>query len=740
MGWFDEKVSRRLKYDDASLEDSFLEIAGAVMGKRMSDALNDERQKTKDAIDDILKFYKAKSREVPESIKDMNEVLEYLMRPYGIMRRNVELEAGWPKDAAGAMLGVRTDTGNVVALIPDRFSGYVFYDEKTGKRRKIRKEDEKLIDKEALAFYKPFPLTSMGITSLLKYIWDNITISDLVLYAATALVIALIGTLSPRLNKILFSDVITTGSMQMLMGITIFMICIMLSQAVFGAVQSLFMARISTKLNINVEAATMMRILSLPVSFFNRYSSGELSKRSQYIGVLVKQLFSMAVSTGLSSLFSLIYIAQIFEYAPSLVIPSVLVTVATVTLSVITSLLQMGITKRKMELASKENGMCYAMISGIQKIKITGSEKRAFARWGKLYAEEARLTYNPPAFIRINQVITTAISLAGTIVIYIVAIKEGVTVSEYYAFNSAYGMVSGAFTSLAGIAVQVAQIRPILEMARQILQEVPEIAEEKEVVEEMRGGVELSNISFRYNENMPLVLENLSLRINPGQYVAIVGKTGCGKSTLVRILLGFEKPQKGAVYYDGKDIEKLDLKSLRRKIGTVMQNGKLLSGNIYSNIVISAPQLTLSDAWEAAELAGIAEDIRRMPMGMHTYISEGHGGISGGQRQRLMIARAIAPKPRILIFDEATSALDNITQKHVSESLDSLDCTRIVIAHRLSTIKNCNRIIVMDGGRIIEDGTYDELIKKEGYFAELVERQKLETEGHGGAVNGNTGS
>jgi ABC-type bacteriocin/lantibiotic exporter with double-glycine peptidase domain len=225
---------------------------------------------------------------------------------------------------------------------------------------------------------------------------------------------------------------------------------------------------------------------------------------------------------------------------------------------------------------------------------------------------------------------------------------------------------------------------------------------------------------------MPLVLDNVSFTIGAGEYVAIVGKTGCGKSTLMRILLGFEKPQKGAVYYDGKDLEQLDLKSLRRKIGTVMQNGKLFSGDIYSNIVISAPWLTMDRAWEAAEMAGMADDIRDMPMGMFTLISEGQGGISGGQRQRIMIARAIAPKPKILMFDEATSALDNITQKTVSDSLESLKCTRIVIAHRLSTIRHCDRIIVLQDGKIAEDGTYDELIAKNGYFAELVERQRVD--------------
>jgi ABC-type bacteriocin/lantibiotic exporter with double-glycine peptidase domain len=205
-----------------------------------------------------------------------------------------------------------------------------------------------------------------------------------------------------------------------------------------------------------------------------------------------------------------------------------------------------------------------------------------------------------------------------------------------------------------------------------------------------------------------------------------VGASGCGKSTLLRLLLGFEQPGKGAIYYDGRDMKSIDLKSLRRNIGCVIQNGKLMAASIYQNIIVSAPTLTLAQAWEAAEMAGIAEDIRAMPMGMHTIVLEGGGGISGGQKQRLLIARAIAAKPKILFLDEATSALDNITQKHVSESIDKLKCTRIVIAHRLSTIKQCDRIITLEKGKIVEDGTYDGLIALNGKFAELVERQRLD--------------
>ncbi len=296
------------------------------------------------------------------------------------------------------------------------------------------------------------------------------------------------------------------------------------------------------------------------------------------------------------------------------------------------------------------------------------------------------------------------------------------------AFSASFGLVNGAMMSLAGVATSLANIKPLMEMVEPLLKTVPEMGENKQVVTRLTGSIEINNVSFRYNEEMSLVLDNLSLKIPAGQYVAIVGKTGCGKSTLMRLLLGFETPQRGAIYYDGQDIARLDLRSLRQHIGAVTQNGRLFAGDIFSNIVVSAPWLTLDDAWQAAELAGIADDIRAMPMGMQTMISEGSGGISGGQRQRLMIARAVVPKPRVLMFDEATSALDNITQKQVSEALDSLRSTRIVIAHRLSTIRNCDRIIVLENGKIAEDGTYEELIQKGAYFAELVKRQRLDDE------------
>ena len=726
MGWFDEQIKQRKQNDNDVFSDSFANIAGAVMGSRVSAALKDNRAQAKDAMDEILKFYHVKSREVPESITDVNEQLEYLMRPYGIMRRNVNLDKGWYKDAIGAMLAVRKSDGTVAALIPTGISGYSYVDYETGKRIKINRKNQNQFETEAIAFYKPFPLKKIGIPELIRYMIQTLSVSDFVLVGIVTLGVTLLGMLSPKLNNIIFSDVIESGSMRLLLAVTVFLICVTVSQLMITAAKSLIMARINTKMSVSVQAATMMRVLSLPADFFKKYSSGELSSRSQHINSLCNMIISTVLSAGLTSVFSLVYISQIFVYAPALVVPALLIIVATVLFSLVSTLVQMRISKRQMELASKESGMSYALISGVQKIKLAGAEKRAFARWGNLYAKEAELSYNPPLLIKLNTVITTVITLIGTLVMYCAAVKSQVSVADYYAFNTAYGMVSGAFTSFVGIALTLAQIKPIMDMAKPILETVPEVSEGKQMITRLSGGVELNNVSFRYNANMPLVLDNISLKIRPGQYVAIVGATGSGKSTLMRLMLGFETPDKGAVYYDGKDLSTLDLKSLRKKIGVVMQDGKLFQGDIYSNIVISAPWLTLDDAWEAAELAGIAEDIRRMPMGMQTVISEGTGGVSGGQRQRLMIARAIAPKPKILMFDEATSALDNLTQKKVSDSLDSLQCTRVVIAHRLSTIRQCDRIIVLDKGNIIEDGNYEELIEKNGYFAELVSRQRLD--------------
>ena len=729
MGWFTEQIRQRTENDQNVLEDSFFRMASVVMDKWDANRLEDERLIAKEAIDDILKFYHQKPVEIPDTIRDVNDQLEYVLRPTGLMTREVELEEGWQNDAYGPMLGYLKEAGTAVALLPGTIYGYYFKDPATGKRTRITRKTTRLFSREALCFYQPLPMKKLGIPDLLKYMKNSITHGDLVVIVLATLAVQLVGMIEPRVYSLVTGKILEGHNMNLMAGVGVFLLTSAFAAQLIGLVRSLLMQRINTKTSQAVQASVMMRILSLPVSFFRRYSSGELSSRAGSVNSLCSMMLNNILSIGLSSLLSLLYVAQIFSFAPALVWPSLLIILATVVMSLAVSLVQIGISRKRMKLSAEEQGMSYAVMNGIQKIRLSGSEKRVFARWGRLYAKGAQLEYNPPLFLKINTVITTAISLIGTIVLYYLAIQTNVGVSQYYAFTAAYGRVMGAFSALAGIAVSVASIRPVLEMAEPILKAEPEVAADKQPVDRVTGHIEMSHVSFRYEENTPYVLNDLSLDIKAGEYVAIVGRTGCGKSTLVRLLLGFEKPEKGGIFYDRHDLNSIDPRSLRKHIGVVIQNGQLFQGDIFSNITISAPDLTLDEAWEAAEMAGIAQDIRDMPMGMQTLISEGQGGISGGQKQRLMIARAVAPKPSILIFDEATSALDNKTQKQVSGALDKLNCTRIVIAHRLSTIRNCDRILVMDKGTIIEEGTYDDLIAQNGHFAELVARQRLDAAG-----------
>lgn len=727
MGWFDNQIKTRRQADQQLLDDSFIKVAGVIMGQRNAEKIGDQRIVTKNAIDEILKYYHYKTSDLPASIKSADDQLDYCLRPHGVMRRNVKLTSGWYKDCYGPVLGFLEESGIPVALLPGQVRGYYYKDPETGKRFKLNRNTEKKISEDAICFYRPLPQKKLTIPDLLIYMKNCITFSDLVHVIGAALAVTFIGLLMPRLTATLTGAVLQSGRTDALIGIAICILCVSFSTQLLSSVSSFISSRINTKTSLGVQASMMMRLMSLPANFFRKYSAGELRSRSQSVNQLCSILMGMVMSTGLSSLASLMYITQIFSYTPMLVIPSLMIIIVTVVFSTISTIVQIKINKKIMEHGAKESGMSYSMITGIQKIKLAGAEKRIFAKWLDLYAEGAELTYNPPMFIKINGVIATAISLISNIVLYYLAVKSGIGQSSYFAFTAAYGMLSGAFMSLSGMALSAARIKPILEMAEPFLKTEPETSDNKEIITQITGSVEIEHVSFRYGDDLPLVIDDLSIKIKPGEYVAIVGKTGCGKSTLMRLLLGFEKPEKGSVRFDGKDINTVDLPSLRKKIGTVMQDAGLFQGDIYSNIVITAPELTLDAAWEAAEKAGIADDIRAMPMGMNTIISEGQGGISGGQRQRLMIARAIAPKPKLLMFDEATSALDNKTQKQVSEALDSMGCTRIVIAHRLSTIRHCDRILVIDGGRIIEDGNYDELIAKNGYFAELVERQRLDS-------------
>ena len=725
MGWFDQQIEYRKKREREHLAEAYDNLSRSITGRKVSYAFA-EGADVNDAIAQLLKYFGIKQKEIPAKVKNLEDRLDYLLSASGIMYREVILQKGWHQDATGAMITRLREDGSVVAVLPAPLGGYEYTNPRTGKRIRITGAEEKKIGEEAFCFYRPLPQRRISVRDLFQYMAGVLNGWDYISFGMAALMITLVGMLMPKLNHILMNEVVRSGSSQLLAAVMSFMLFASIGSLVLSIVRQMLLSRINIKLNLNVQAAVMMRVLSLPADFFKKYSSGELNQYLTYMNSLCDQLVNTILSTGITGIFSLIYLTQIFAYARSLVIPSLLVTISTVLIGMAASIMQIAVNEESMRLSAKEKGMTYALIEGIQKIRLSGAENRAFIKWTDLYAREAALLYNKPAFIRLNTVITTAVSLAGTIVMYYIAVRSGVTVADYYAFNTAYAYIAAAFSSIASVSMTVASIKPSLDIIRPLLEAEPELQENKETVTNISGQIELSHVTFRYSKDGPAILDDLNLTIRARQYVAICGRTGCGKSTLVRLLLGFEKPQKGAIFYDRKDMSKLDLHSLRKLIGTVMQDGFLFNGSIFENISVSAPSMTLEEAWEVAETAGLADDIRAMPMGMHTVLQEGKGGISGGQRQRLMIARALAQKPKILLFDEATSALDNITQKQISDALDRMKCTRIVIAHRLSTIQHCDRILVLEGGKIAEEGTYEELISRGGYFAELVSRQRVD--------------
>ena len=705
-GWFDEQLRTRISADEDAFSEAFAEIAAPLLDSRTGIVGGS-------AMEEIADYFgvphKAGSIETPADI----------FRAGGVMFRPVTLPKGWYKDASGVYLA-KTKDGQLAALF-SKMSGYRYIDHASGKTIKLNAQTQRNLQSEAVCFYRPLPARKLGVKDLAAYIFKSIPVWEFVYIVLVTLAVVLVSMVAPAITRNIYSELIYSGNVGAVASAMVFIVCAGISGALLQIARGLAQSRIELK---TVRAAVMMRILNLPVEFFRKFSAGELSQRVSGVQTLCSLGADVILSAGLTAVMSLIYLVQIFSFTPVLVVPAFLIVLVLLVMTLTAAVMESKILHKRLELGAEENGLLYALITGIQKIRLSGAERRAFARWAAHYKRNVEAEFTPPMYLRLFPALQPAVTLAGTFMLYLAAYHGGVPPADYMAFTITFGLLSGAFINLCGVAMSMAAIGPIVELVKPVLEAVPEKTAGAEGLR-LRGGIEVNNVTFRYGEKLPPVLDGISFKVRPGEYVAVVGKSGCGKSTLMRLLLGFESPERGVILYDGNDIKSLNMRELRRNIGCVMQNSRLFPGTIYQNITITAPDLSEAEAWKCAEAAGIASDIDNMPMKMHTMISEGTGTLSGGQVQRLIIARAIAPKPRILLFDEATSALDNLTQKVVSDSLDSIKCTRLVIAHRLSTVRNCSRILVIDGGKIAEAGTYDELMAKRGLFASLVERQHI---------------
>ena len=725
MNTFGEQLKNRLESDQKAIKENE-EILGSVINGR-SDSLNLGDMSAENnlrQLETIIQYMKLDMPDYVTPEKSLTELIEQFLRPSGAKKRSVRLEAPWWKDSDGPLLVKIKDSGQLLALLPAVFGGYYYFEQKTGKKIRITKENAELFEEEAYCFYLPLPQKPVSGKEFLLFLLRQIQIQDIVMYVLTSIFMALIGTLTPVATNIAFSQIIPTGKVPLLFSLFILLVATAFSSFLMRSSRFSINLRIQTRLDIVAENCVYSRVLNLPSSFFKQYTAGGLYKRIRSLNRLPKMIgdFLMMLTSVLISLVSAI---PIFFIAPELSAPAliaILVMLATFAISV---LQEQKLVHKGLAADEENSGLVFGMISGIERLRISGSEDRAYAKWLRVYAKKAGASYAIRFPLCIRNELILIIKLAGLLWAFIIAFNCQLSVAQLAAFSSAYGIAIGCISTIVNHGRNISRIKPVLDMGEPILQAVPEPTEGKKVLKRLNGNVSVNHITFRYERDDPPVLDDLSINIHSGEYVAIVGKSGCGKSTLVKLLLGFETPEQGTIVYDDNDINQLDMHALRRCIGTVLQNGKLFAGDLYSNITITAPWLGVEDAWDAAEKAGMADDIRKMPQGMNTILSEGSGSLSGGQKQRLMIARAIVSKPGLLIFDEATSALDNLTQKIVTESLNEMHCTRIVIAHRLSTIRECDRIIALEGGKIIESGTYDELMSKNGFFAELVARQQV---------------
>lgn len=651
------------------------------------------------------------------------EQLTAILRPRGIMMRDVRLTGDWWRECVGPLLGYARD-GRLVAMTPTASGLGYKYREADGTVCKIgRREMATKLQPTAVIFTKPLPLRPLGLRDLISFAWGVVSGPNALLLTVCALVVVLLGMFTPMANKLIFDTVIPAGDAVDLLPIVGLLIGATVSTVLLQFTRNLYILRIQHIVEMHVQNAIMARTFLLSPTFFAKTASGELTAKLQNVSTLCSLINESIVGTLLSAVLSVIYLTQVYIYGGSLLWPAMLIIMAQAAVLVLNYRRTVGTKEKYTPKAARLTGMEYNMFAGIQKLKLTGSENRAFARWLDHYGETARFLYNPAFKGRLYPALTALFSLGGTMLIFWTALTTGVVTSDYIAFSSAFGMITALLSQLNGVMPGLAQIKPMLDNVRPILEAVPETEEKAPQVDDLFGGIEVSGVSFRYQDDGPLILDDLSLKIEPGEYVGIVGKSGSGKSTLIRLLLGFEKPLSGGIYYDNYDLSKVDKASLRRKIGCCLQSGSLFTGDLFDNITITAPWATQEDAWEALRLANLDDDVRQMPMGLHTIVSEGGGGFSGGQKQRLLIARALIARPDIIFFDEATSALDNIAQKAVSDNLDELMCTRVVIAHRLSTIRHCDRIIVLDRGRIAEQGTFEELMAAKGLFWQMAQRQ-----------------
>jgi NHLM bacteriocin system ABC transporter ATP-binding protein len=644
--------------------------------------------------------------------------------------RRIRLEPDWWRTLEEPLLGFLAEGSSPVALLPSRPSllrrrrGAITVVGADGSRRTVASATAAAtLQATAYSLNPSLPDRAITTRDLVRF-GLRTSRRELVTITMVTVLGGLLGLATPVATGILFDSIIPSSVTGELHQIVAALLAAAIGAAVFGLVRSYAVLRLSTHTNARLEAAIWDRLLRLPADFFRGRPAADLALRADALNRMREAVDGIIIGAALAALFGILNFVLLIYYGGRLAWIAAGLALVQASLLLAASLVQIGLQRRLLEVGSQSRTVSLELIEMINKLKTAAAEERGFARFAKLFAEQSHLRLRMALLAGGLGAFGAAWALlsVGALIAGVGFGWTEIGLGDYAAFSAAFGQFTAAIVSLTGVLPAILGLIPLYERAKLILETAPEETGGRENQGPLQGRIEVQGVTFRYGPGLPATLRDVSIRANPGEFVAIVGPSGSGKSTLVRLLLGFAQPEAGIIAFDGRDLARLDRRAIRRQLGVVLQRGTVMAGSLLENIGSGTP-LSLDEAMTAARAAGLAADIADMPMGLHTLITDGGGTLSGGQRQRLMIARALARQPRILVLDEATSALDNRTQEIVTESLEAMGITRIVVAHRLSTVQHADRIFVMEGGSVVEEGRFDELIARGGLFSQLAAKQ-----------------
>jgi NHLM bacteriocin system ABC transporter ATP-binding protein len=725
-----DRLSQRIELARAQTLDAFQHLAETVVGQSAVGKVELSHPDT--LISSCRIVGSALGAPIPSSSRSVasgqafHDVLE-IARMARLRVRRVQLRDQWWNLDVGPLIAWHGRERHSVALIRDRRAGYTMIDIGRGTRQPVEKTLASDLAPDAVAFYPALPSRPLRYRDLLAVSMVGLGGS----FARTAFLMLAMGLLSlvpPLVTNFLVNSVIPRTEIDQLIVCALALVATAVSMASLQTAQGMVTLRLEGLVDYKLQAALIDRLLRLPPALFRNYTTGDLVDRSMGIDEVRRILTGRTLRGLMASLFSVFSVGLMFYYDLRLGVIALLLTLFRAAAIVAASTLRIYYENRQFNLQGKVGGLVLQLIAGVGKLRVANAASRAFALWSRQFAVQKSYFIASQRVANLLGVFETSYPTLATLVIFAVAAYTDsrllLDLGAFLGFNAAFGQTMASIGTWATSVSESLVAIPHLTRLRPLMSAATEVSDERRSPGELAGEIELSGATFRYAQAGAPVLDDVSLKIAPGEYVAIVGPSGSGKSSLLRLMLGFEKPESGAVFYDGKALDTLDISAVRRQLGVVLQETKLATGSIYDNIC-GGIELPLEKAWEAARLAALDADIGQMPMGMHTLVAEGVNTLSGGQRQRIMIARAIARTPRILLFDEATSALDNQTQAIIAKALERLSITRLVIAHRLSTVRKADRIIMLTKGEIVQTGHYNELVARPGPFADFAQRQLL---------------